>query len=576
MPWRSVVLIGLLLSCGTAAAQRPQIEIELAGVTMELLDNVRANLSLYQQRDHPLLSETLIRRLHRQADAEIRRALEPFGYYRVRVDGALLPTDAGWLATYTIDPGDPVRISTVDISLSGEGASDAELQLWRAGFPIRKGDPLLHERYESAKRDLLQRARNYGYIEGNLLRHRILIDLDKYQASIELHFETGPRYSFGDVSFIQQDFAEDFLRRYLTFRSGEPYSASKLLNLRRTLADSDYFDQADVIPLIDQAVDRRIPVRIELTARKTTRYSAGIGYSTDTGARGMLGYEKRRANRFGHRYGVTLRRSEILSSATARYLIPMKRPATDSLAYNIAWVDEDTDTVQRITSSVGFDLIRQAGRWLRSTGLNYERERYKLGNEDNSILLIPHVRWHRVSTEQRIQTRDGWLFSLEFRGAHDAALSNTSFFQTRSEGKYIRGLGERARLLTRASAGASITPEFTELPASQRFLAGGDQSIRGFAYNSLGPTAEDGTVIGGRHLLVGSIELERDVTGNVALAAFFDAGNAFNTDEYDVALGGGLGLRWRTPVGAIRVDIAQALSRSGNPWHLHLTVGPDL
>lgn len=577
MTGRRLVLIGLLLLiAGGAAAQPPQLEIEITGVAGELLDNVRASLGLHQQREHPLLGDALIRRLHGRATGEIRRALEPFGYYRARVDATLTRTEAGWLARYAIEPGEPIRLASVAVAIEGDGVDDAALQRWRADYPLREGNIPLHQAYEDAKQALLQLARERGYVEGRLLEHRILIDLARYRAEIVVRYDTGPRYVFGETSFVQEEFDETFLRRYLNYRRGEPYDAGRLLELRRILADSDYFEQADILALTEQAAERRIPVRIELTARKPTRYSAGIGYATDTGVRGLLGFEKRRANQSGHRYGVTLRQSEIRSSAIARYQIPLQRPATDSLAYNVSWVDENTDTLQRITTATGVDLTRQAGHWLRSLGLSYELERYRLGNEDDSNLLIPRIRWQRISTDQRILTRHGWLFGLEFRGAHDQLFSDASFLQVRSDGKYIRGLGERARLLLRASGGASATPEFIELPASQRFLAGGDQSIRGYAYNSLGPVDADGKVIGGRHLLVGSVELERDLRSNVALALFLDAGNAFDTGEFDVKRGSGFGLRWRTPIGAIRLDLAQALDRAGNPWRLHLTVGPDL
>lgn len=577
MTGRGIALIGaLLLLCGGAAAQPARLQIEITGVAGEPLDNVHASLGLYQQREHPLLSDALIRRLHEHADEEIRRALEPFGYYRARVDGALTRTETGWHARYAIDPGEPIRLDEIALTLEGDGAADNALQRWRAEYPLHAGNVPLHKAYEDAKQALLQLARERGYIEGKLLEHRILIDLERYRAAITVRYDTGPRYVFGDVVFVQQGFDEDFLRRYLNFRRGDPYDAGKLLELRRILADSDYFELAEIVALPEQAVERRVPVRIELTARKPARYSAGIGYATDSGVRGLLGFEKRRANESGHRYGITLRQSEIRSSAIARYQIPLRRPATDSLAYNVSWVDENTDTVQRITTSTGIDLTEQKGRWLRGIGLSYELERYRLGNDDNSNLLIPRIRWQRASTTQRIQARAGWLFGVEFRGAYDKLFSDTSFLQTRSDGKYIHGLGERARLLLRASGGASMTPEFTDLPASQRFLAGGDQSIRGYAYESLGPADADGDVIGGRYLLVGSVELERDVRSNVALALFFDAGNAFDTGEFDVKRGAGVGLRWRTPIGAIRVDLAQALDKTGTPWRLHLTVGPDL
>lgn len=568
----------LLLSLipGTPWAQETGLDIEITGVSGDLLKAVHSTLSLYAQQDEPLLNDALVRRLHRKASEEIRRALRPFGYYRATVDSALQPAESGWVASYHIEPGEPIRLSEVDISIEGDGSDDPVLQRWREEYPLQPGDVLLHNAYEQAKQDLRQTARDRGYINGRLTQHRIVVDLNSYEASITLHYTSGMRYAFGDIRFEQEAFAEEFLRRYLPFRPGEPYEADKLLKLRRLLSDSDYFRHVDVSPVLDQTSAGRIPVHVSLTARNRKRYSAGVGYATDTGARGMLGFENRRANRWGHRYGATLRQSEIQSSLAARYQVPMERPATDFLTYTASWVDEDTDTVERTTSTLGIDLTQQTGLWQRNVGLSYEIERYGLNLSDDSRLLIPYVRWLRVNADRRIHTRRGWMLSVEFRGAYEEVLSDTSFFQTRSGAKYIRAVTTNTRLLLRTSLGASWTSEFIELPASQRFFAGGDQSVRGYAFESLGPEDAAGTVIGGKHLAVGSAEYEIDITENTAMALFFDAGNAFNTDEFDVKRGTGFGFRWWTPVGAIRVDLARALDKHSDPWRLHLTLGPDL
>jgi translocation and assembly module TamA len=567
----------LLLTPTAAWASPPELRIEITGISGDMLANVQAGLSLYLQRDHPLLSEALIRRHHQNAPEQIRKALEPFGYYRPQIESILEHDGNRWIARYMIAPGAPVRISEVRLEIDGPGASDPGFQHWQANYPLSRGDVLSHRSYEDAKGRLLQMARERGYAEGRLVRHRVTVNLETMQADIDMRYATGPRYTFGEITIDQEDFDEGFLRRYLTFQTGDPYDAAQLLALRRALADSDYFERADVMPMHDLAEDGRIPVHIVLRPRKRKLYTAGLGYSTDTGARGRLGFEERRANQYGHRYDTTLRVSEIQSGVSARYHVPLARPITDTLTYSAIWLDEETDATDRTTASIGADVTMQAGRWLRSTGLTYEWERFTIADEEErSLLLIPNVRWQRVSADQRILTRRGWIYSIGFRGASAAILSNTSFLQARSSGKYIRGVTERTRVLLRAAGGASWTPEFTELPTSQRFFAGGDQSVRGYSYNSLGPEDDVGRVIGGRHLLVGSIEYEFAFLPRTSVAAFYDAGNAFNSDDYDPQAGAGVGLRWKTPIGAIRLDVAQALSKDSRPWRLHLTLGPDL
>lgn len=567
----------MLLASTAAWPQAPELEIEISGVSGDMLSNAQANLSLYLQRNHPLLGEALIRRHHRSAPAEIKKALEPFGYYHAEIEAELEQDGNRWTARYRITPGEPVRIREVNVRIEGPGASDPAFLYWQADWPLSRGDPLRHRIYEEAKSRLLQIARERGYVEGRLETHRITVDLESGQADIDLRYVSGPRYAFGEITIDQEAFDEGFLRRFLTLASGDPYDAVQLLALRRSFADSDYFEIADVVPMHELAHEGQVPVHITLRPRKRKLYTAGLGYSTDTGARGRLGFEERRANRHGHRYGAILRVSEIQSSVTARYTVPLARPVTDTLTWNALWLDEDTDTTDRTTSSIGADVTQQAGRWLRSTGLSYERERFVIADvHERSRLLIPSINWQRVKADQRIQTRHGWIFNIGFRGASDVVVSDTSFLQVRSSAKYIVGITDRTRLLLRAAGGASWVPEFSELPTSQRFFAGGDQSIRGYSYNSLGPEDALGRVVGGRHLMVGSAEYEFSLFPNIGVAVFYDAGNAFNSDDYDPQSGAGVGLRWKTPIGAVRLDFAQALSKDGRPWRLHLTLGPDL
>lgn len=574
---RHLLAAVVLLALSTAAAaQRPELKIDIDGVSGALLDNVRNSLSLHLQRDHPLLNEAVVRRLHRNAPEEIRRALEPFGYYRPRIDTALDLGTERWQTRYRIDPGPALPIAEVRLSLQGEGADDPVLQAWRAGFPIRPGQTLDHQTWESAKQSIHQLANERGYFDGRMSTHRISVDLDRYSATVELVYSTGRRYAFGPVDIEHEKLDQEFLSRFVTFHPGDPYEGRKLLELRRALADSDYFARADVITLTEQADDFRVPIYVDLETRPDNRYSAGLGYATDTGARLRLGYERRRANRQGHRYSAEFEQSEIETAFSTRYHVPLSRPTTDVLTYSLSWRDEDTSTVERTTTSLGVEVTQQAGAWLRTAGISFEQERYRVDIENDAVLLIPHVTWQRYRAAERIAPSHGWILTLGVRGASEQVISDTSFVQPRIEARYIFSPSEKSRVLMRASGGFSWVPEFSELPVSQRFFAGGDQSIRGFSFQSLGPRNAEGRVIGGRHLAVGSIEYEHSIGARTALAAFFDAGNAFNRDDLRAERGAGVGFRLRTPIGAIRLDVAQAISIPSRPWRLHLTLGPDL
>ncbi len=556
------------------------IDVRISGVSGELLDNVRAYLSIEQQRNDPSLSEGRMRRLHRKATQEIRRALEPYGYYSVEVDAALTHTENRWQAAYRVDLGPPVRVNRMDVQLTGTGTEDAEFTQLLAALPLRAGDVLEHRRYENIKAALQRLAAERGYFEFRLLAHEVRVEVEANTAEVTLHADTGPRYRFGQVNFHQDVLRPQLLARYVTFKPGEPYHTNALLNLQTALFDSDYFSNVEIDPRSKEAVDEEVPIDVTLTPRPQHRYSVGAGYGTDTGPRARLGWDNRRINQRGHRFGAEYRISEIRESLGTRYRIPIRDPRTDEVAVTTSWTDDHPDISSSEIFLVGVSrtLGRSSG-WLESIYLNYQTERFSVGGEptDQVKLLMPGITYAKVVADNRVYPLRGWRLWLDTRGAHPDVVSDVKFLQLRGQAKWIQRLYDNGRLLLRGNVGSTYFTDADELPASLRFFAGGDQSVRGYAYNSLGPNdPTTGRVVGGDYLLVGSVEVEHRFTEKFSGALFFDKGNAL--DDFSDALmeGAGFGVRWRSPIGPIRLDIAWALSTPGTPVRLHLSVGPDL
>jgi translocation and assembly module TamA len=286
--------------------------------------------------------------------------------------------------------------------------------------------------------------------------------------------------------------------------------------------------------------------------------------------------ERRWVTDEGHRFNFDVTVSPVRSNATARYRIPLGKPATDSFNITTSWEEEKLDTSDRKTSTVGVSQTRQLAYWQQTLGVSYEKETYDIaGTFGKSTLLIPSVRWQRRLADNRIFPTKGWRVALGIKGASDAAASDTSFLQGDIRGKFIMPfLG--GRFITRIDAGGSIVPQFQELPVSQRFFAGGDFSVRGYAYNSLGPVNALGEVVGGKYLLVGSGEYDHYFGKHFGVATFYDAGNAFDFSHYNLYRGAGAGVRWRFPFGTLRIDGAKALNVSPDSWRLHISLGPDL
>lgn len=583
------ILLCLLLASAPRLALGDDVRVDIEGVSGELLTNVRALLSIVQGPWSEQPDEFRVRHYHRRAATEIRAALEPFGYYQVSVDSELHREESGWRAQYRIQLGEPLYLARVEIRILGEAEQDAELQkmLESLRLRLRSGEIAAHSQYEAAKKTLLQRALSLGYLDAHYLLHRLEVDVPGGTAGVRLHLDSGIAYQLGEVSFMGADLKPALLQAYVPFRPGDPYRATRLLELQRALEDSDYFADVEVQAhrkpdqdAPEQAAAeqrRRVPVQVQLTAKPPNKYTAGLGLGTDTGIRASIGWFNRRLNRSGHQGQLEYRISEIREGFVGRYRIPLAKPRTDFLELHSLFGREDTDTSESRIASLGVNLSTVRNRWRRALSLSYQQEDFDVGNTSgDTALLIPAVSYRRNWAGGRLVADQGAQAQIEFKGASESLLSDVGFVQARLNAKLIQSFGPSGRWIARGTAGATATQDFDNLPPSIRFFAGGDHSVRGYDYNSLGPTDGSGKVVGGSYLLVGSLEYEHTIHGKWGAAIFYDLGNAMDAIDEPLAQGAGVGLRWRSPIGMVRVDVAAALSENGHPLRLHLNVGPDL
>lgn len=577
LSWWLPFFLALFLVAGSAWSQ-VQIQVEVKGVKGKALKNVMAYLSIAHQKETPPLTEEQIRQLHDKAPDEIKTALKVYGYYQAQVQAELKKRPEKWLAHYRIEPGSRMKVARVNLKITGEGAEDPAFQKLRQDFPVKQGAPLNQAHYEEGKDALQQLAAERGYFQAKLIQRELRINLKGYSATAVLHFETGSRYRFGAVTFTDTVLRPQLLTRYVPFKEGEPYKASSLLELQTALIDSDYFAEVEVEPQPQHAVDDKVPISVRLEPKKRHRYSVGVGYGTNSGPRINLGWENRYINRRGHRFSLAVKASKIDQSFNASYVIPIRDPRTDQFRVDSSFGRQSTRTSKSRIALLGARRITtRADGWRETLFLDYRWENFDIGGEsDTANLLIPGVTWSRNRADNFVYPHRGSRISLALQGATEPLLSNSSFAQLTLRGKIIRSLGSRSRLLIRGDAGVTWASDFSKLPPSIRYFAGGDHSIRGYGFYSLGARNDKGRIVGGKNLLVGSMEYEYRVFDKWAIAAFYDAGNAFNGFSLDVKQGVGVGLRWISPVGPIRVDFALALSKPGTPFRFHVYLGPDL
>lgn len=568
-----------------ATEQGPAVEVKLTGLEDAVIDDLIDNLAITKLQSEAEPDSADVRSAHRDSAEEIPRLLPAFGYYQATVRASLTRDDDRWIAEYVVDAGAPARIQELAIDIVGPGADEPEITTWRQSYPLKVGDNFNHQKYESSKQALTSIANNLGYFSAQYTTHEVLIDQARTRADVALRFETGPRAAVGEIKFVQDTsshrFDEAFLRRFIEFREGAPFDGDMLANLQRRLSSSGYFQSVQVNPRYTAEVIGEVPIDVKLTARKPSLYAAGAGFGTDSGPRVNLSYERRQINAYGHRFSTGLRASEIENRFQAVYRVPLRIPDQEYLNYIANYIDEDSDARVRRTATIGVQAVDRIGAWQRTIGLTFEHERAfgddLTGDTAFTDLLIPAIAFSRVQSDSEVFSKRGWRLSGSVRGALDDLVSDVSFLQANVNTKLIHALGP-GRVIARAEVGATVSDSFSRLPPSIQFYTGGDQSVRGYAFDSIVPGGfgdDDGSTPGGENVVVGSLEYEYPIREDVSIAAFVDAGDSFNGSDIDIRRGIGLGLRWQLPFGAVRFDIAGALDRDGTPVRVHLMIGPD-
>ena len=584
--WRSrrltlFLLLFLLFLLSTVARAADPLEIKVSGVSgEEALDNVRAALVLPPGLvENGQVELMWLERFEEQLPERVRKALEPFGYYEAEVSVERQETAPGqYRLEVTVLPGEAVRVTSVAVRLSGPGESVPRLQRLIADFPLQVGEVLRQDLYGQAKGTLKARVLDRGYLDADFKVQQIRLHRQERRAEIDLEIDTGERYHFGKASIEGGDiYPAPFLRRYISFVEGEVFSYPSLGQTQLNFLDSDRFREVIITPQKHLSEEHRVPIEIKLVPAAQRRLRPGIGYGTDTGARTSLNYRDLNVLHRGHEFAADLSIAERHQSLTGNYIIPGLTNIDSQTALRSGFVREDLESYE--TRSLFAEIEEQRGFSGGRTGSVYLRllqENYIVGEQDDrSRMIIPGIRFRHSRYADPIRPKKGYRYSLEVRGGHQALGSDTGMLQFLASGNTVIPLPWQLKLLLRAQGGTTLKNEpLAEIPASLRFFAGGDQSVRGYAYQSLGPTDATGQVVGGEHLAVGSIELEVPFGEDWGVATFFDLGNAFNVlTNIDWASGVGIGVRRYTVIGPVKIDIARQFGVSDPSYRLHLSVG---
>ena len=566
---RLLLTLALLAAIPALATPVPRIE----GLGSDLIRQVTARAPAEGIRcDSP---RWVVRTWARDLENEIRRALRARSYYGPELNVTLGRDEDCWQVHIVVERGEQTLLRGFQLEILGEAEDDPAFAALAENLSPRIGRPFREDAYEALKRGLRRVALERGYFDSRFTTSRVDVYPEELAADVTLTFATGVRYHFGETRIdVDPDMLSDsMLDRFRLWEPGTPYTTADIERLRRRLLQAGYFESVEVNPQLEVRADGIVDVDVGLGLRPRHEVSGGVGFVTDFGPRIKSSYENRYLNRRGHQGGVRVNLSPVLQELSSDYRMPLR--GDDAWLVVDATVNrEDTDTAESIAQAIGVRRIR-GGPWgTRLTeSLNLQREDFDVASDDDvAILLMPGL---ALSKTRQIQTRPleiGWRLDGQIRGAA-SPLSSTTFLQLYGRASIALPLGDRARFLGRLEVGATAAKSLSELPTSVRYFAGGDRSIRGYKLDALGPTDDQGEISGGRHLAVAGVEFERMVADNWSVAVFADSGGAFNTFSDAYSSGIGLGVRWLSPVGPIRIDLAHPLDDSGTSVRLHIGVG---
>jgi translocation and assembly module TamA len=572
------IFIFLFLSSVSQAGMK----ISIQGVNSEIENNINAYLGTTDFDCQATQSQVdvYVENIH----SKILKAMRPFGYYNPSINATLLPKSKDCRQIiFNIELGKPIIINNIQHILSGDGKDNQDFKNLDIQFPLKKDKILVDDVYDKYKSSLMDKATELGYIDAKFIKSQIDVFPDKYQADVFLHFDTGIRYKIKKIEIAQTPIFlnERFISKMVTLKQGDYFKNSQLYQLRKKLTSTGYFDQVSIEVDYDHRdqVSGSVPIVIKLTPGNRIKYSTGIGFSTDTGPRVSFDYKQDRITDFGYQFNSKFSLSSIISEVSTGIKIPTKsQPLAKWYNLDVGFRRERTDTASSNTTKVGLSQTRlRENKWQNINFIDVVNEKFDIGAEGqrNSLLIVPGTSWSYSKADNPRVPMKGYKIHADVRGASDALLSDVSFVQINFSYKSIYPLGSN-RLIYRGQLGTTlINQDISQLPSSYRYYTGGDNSIRGYNFNTLSPVNTAGDAIGGKHLFISSLEYEQRMGSQWALAVFTDVGNAFS-DNFTLKKSVGAGLRWFSPIGPVRFDVGFPLNNDKTDFQIHITVGPDL
>lgn len=556
----------------SAVTYANQIVVEVVPENKAVKDNIEAYIGNFEDQN----IATLLR-LQSVVKEKAITASQALGYYDTQVHTKISDRKSKHPnLKIKVSLGNPIRLQAIDIKILGPASTLPAFN--NLDDRLKKGAILNQGVYDSTKSKISSQALYYGFFFGQFTRHQLLINPEEYAADINLTYESGPRATLGKVTFnqVQNPFNDDLLYRFVNFKAGTPYNADLIAQLNNNLQSSGYFETVRIDALPTDKEHTEIPVQANVKAAKSRVLSVGAGFSTDLGPRAQLDWERPWVNSSGHKLGITTEVSSPRQSLSAWYQIPMENPLTDNIRFISGLQHEDIVDTESTLYTLGIERNKKLDNgWMRTIFLRWQNENYDIDHEQATrSFLMPGFNFSYLKSNNSIDPSQGYRLQFGLSGAKNNIMSSTDFIRYTGSAKGLYTLAYKHRFFSRIEVGGIDSPNYSKIPPSLRFYAGGDQSVRGYDYQTLSPKDSYGKRIGGRYMIAGSVEYQYQFAEKWRAATFIDKGNASNSWSMPLKTGIGVGLRWISPVGPIRIDLAHGIE--DDSLRLHFSMGPEL
>ncbi|MEO0436870.1 MAG: BamA/TamA family outer membrane protein [Pseudomonadota bacterium] len=581
----AVLICAFLLPTGDGNAAILRYNISAVGEKLPaaLRENIRAYLG--DIPEETLAGERVLRALPSTV-ADAGRAL---GFYNLAVQTQVDRTRSPWRVEITVDPGPVVLYENVDFRLLGDASQDSPFAELVASSAPKEGERLHHGAYQSFKERLLSLAWQRGFFDAHFVEHVVQVDAKRNEASLKLWLDSGVRYRFGPVSFDELMITDTRLGQLMTFSTDDYYFQQALFDSRQRIQRLGYYAGVTFAPDIERRSEGYIPIKLELDPAPAHSFEVGVGYSTDTDQRISLAWQSPHLNRYGHSQETVLRWSPVNPELRLSYTLPLDPLANDLLQLGGRLEENEYGDLESEQREISVRLEQLQDEQIVSFDSRWLDERWGVfSNRFTARLALFGASFSKRSRSgPATDPNSGLSQYYRLDGATASLASDQDLLRAYGKLTAVKRLNSKWRAVGRIEAGwlYAERDQADELPPSLAFFAGGDSSIRGFAYQSLGTEAgsaqlttqaqRSSLTVGGSRLLTASAELQRYLGENWRVSSFVDAGDAFNEDDFENNVGVGLGVHYLSPVGALRLEIASPVSENASDVRLHINIGAE-